>query len=87
VLTMNNQEILELARYQSNWQRLRSYAETSNNYSYSQLKRLFHQRKSSKYAGLNHCFKLVGKTGYINEPLFGAWMAGLLTEQTMGAAA
>jgi hypothetical protein len=82
---MTNQEILQLAIYQGNWQRLRAYSQTSNNYTYAQLKRLFHQRESTKYGGLNHCFKLVGKTGYINEPLFGAWMAGLLTDNIDGA--
>jgi hypothetical protein len=45
-----------------------------------QIKNLFLNRDSAKYPGLNHCFKLVGKTGYINEPLFGLWMADLLTD-------
>lgn len=84
---MNNNEIYNLAKNQDNWQKLRSYASSSENYTYAQLKRLFSERESDKYsAGLKHCFKLVGKTGYINEPLLGLWMAGLLTDQAVGVA-
>ena len=75
---MNTSEIIELAKDQNNWSKLRLYSENSTNFTYPQLKGLFHKRASDKHSGLNHCFKLVGKTGYINSPLFGLWMANLL---------
>jgi len=78
---MNTLEIFDLAKDQKNWQKLRSFSNSSDNYTYAQLKRLFHQRTSNKYPGLTHCFKLVGKTGYINQAIFGLWMADLLPIQ------
>ena len=73
-------DLVQKATDPNNWTKVRSYPERNKNFTQAQIKNLFLNRHSSKYRGLNHCFKLVGKTGYINEPLFGLWMAGLLTD-------
>ena len=62
----------------NNWQPMTKVPEVFPQFTQTQLKRLFWQRKQHK--GLSTCYKQVGKRGYVCLPLFGLWLAGKLTE-------
>lgn len=62
----------------NNWQPMTKVAEAFPQFTQTQLKRLFWQRK--QHQGLSTCYKQVGKRGYVCLPLFGLWLAGKLTE-------
>jgi hypothetical protein len=63
----------------NNWQPMTKVAEVYPQFTQTQLKRLFWQRK--KYPGLSTCYRQVGKRGYVCLPLFGLWLAGQLPDQ------
>jgi len=79
-MTTNN--ISAYAEDLNNWIKFsdfaKEFATEDSKFTYPQIKRLFIERNSGKYPDLNRCYRLVGKTGYVNKPLFGLWMAGLL---------
>jgi hypothetical protein len=86
-MKITDSDFIQKATNPDNWTKVRTYPMKNKNFTSSQIKNLFLNRESSKYEGLQHCFKLVGKTGYINEPLFGLWMAGLLSVNAVAVSA
>ena len=63
----------------SNWKTVTQLSDANPQFTKSQLKYLFWQRE--KKPGLERCCRIVGKTLYINEPLFGLYLGGQLPEQ------
>ena len=62
----------------NNCQPMTKVPEVFPQFTQTQLKRLFWQRK--QHQGLSTCYKQVGKRGYVCLPLFGLWLAGKLSE-------
>ena len=63
----------------NNWMPMTTVPEVFSQFTQTQLKRLFWQRR--KHPGLSSCYRQVGKRGYVCLPLFGLWLAGQLPEQ------
>lgn len=63
----------------NNWQLVKEVPKHYPQFTDSQLKNLLWKRDEK--AGLERCYRQVGKRGYLNVPVFGLWMAGLLPEQ------
>lgn len=71
-------KVISLSQDSNNWVKKQAFTADNSNFSEGQLSHLFRNRKNPKYKGLSYCFKLVGKTGYVNKPILGMWMSGLL---------
>lgn len=71
--------VTKLSSDLNNWLPVSEVPNHFQQFTAAQLKRLFWQRE--KHAGLSTCYRQVGKRGYLNIPLFGLYLAGLLPEQ------
>ncbi|WP_413693954.1 hypothetical protein [Psychromonas sp. KJ10-2] len=65
----------KLAMDLNNWIPMRKIPSVLPQFSYNQIKTLFWKRESN---GLSRCSKMVGRTLYINLPMFGLYLAGEL---------
>lgn len=63
----------------SNWKTLTQLIKSYPQFTKSQIKYLFWQRRNKP--GLERCCRIVGKTLYVNDPLFGFYLGGQLPEQ------
>lgn len=75
----NLNEIAALAADLTNWKQMRDVPKLQEQFTYQKLKHLFW--KAEEHKGLGRCSRMVGRTRYINLPLFGLWLAGELPEQ------
>lgn len=78
--SLTDAQIIEMASDMDNWVAIRDFTHKVNGFTYAQLKVLFW--KAEEHPGLETCTRIVGKKRYINLKLFGAWLAGLLPEQS-----
>ena len=65
-----------------NWQPVTIVSDRYPQFTPSQLNGLFRQRRLMP--SLSCCYRRIGRQEYINVPLFGLWLSGLLPEQQMG---
>lgn len=63
----------------NHWVTVNELARRNKQFTLSQLKHLIWKRKEHK--GLDRCYRIVGKRGYINIKLFALWMDGELPAQ------
>ena len=76
---MEDMNLVQLSQQVSNWKPVAEIAEQYPQFSRSTLKTLFWKREERP--GLSRCCRIVGKRMYVNEPIFGLWLGGLLPEQ------
>ncbi|MFM2667158.1 hypothetical protein AAFX24_20425 [Vibrio mediterranei] len=60
----------------NNWVTVNELASRYKQFTLAQLKHLIWKRK--EHPGLEKCYRIVGKKGYINTKLFAMWMSGEL---------
>lgn len=77
--TFDQDQISTLSSDLNNWLPVSEVPSHFQQFTSAQLKRLFWQREQHK--GLSRCYRQVGKRGYLNAPLFGLYLAGMLPEQ------
>ncbi|GLT15008.1 MULTISPECIES: hypothetical protein [Vibrio] len=75
---MNN-NFDELAMDLNNWIPAIDVPKQFPQFTHAQIKNLIWKREHNP--ALNRCYRRVGRKGYINAPLFGLFMAGMLPEQ------
>lgn len=76
---MTNDQITGYLIDPSNWLPTTEVAKHFPQFTASQLKHLLWKR--DEHVGLERCYRQIGKRGYINLPMFGLWMGGVLPEQ------
>lgn len=75
------QDVVELSKDLNNWMPMSELPKHYAHFTYATLKTMFWKRAERQ--GLERCSRKVGKKLFINAPLFGMYLAGVLPEQNV----